>query len=101
MAFLTLYLRAGAPLPDTLQPAVLLRDAAGQVAGEAEPTCGGVPAEAWSTTYVNDTPFLLRADDLAPGVYTLQVGVRDLVTGAWLPLADGGELLELTTITVR
>lgn len=101
LAFLTLYWRATTALPDRLQPAIQIRDAAGRPVGEAEPTCGGVPAEAWAGTYVNDTPFQLRADKLAPGLYTLHAGVRDLTSRAWLPLADGAELLKLTTITVR
>jgi hypothetical protein len=101
LAFLTLYWRADEPLPDTLVPTVQLRNEAGELAGELPSYCGGVPAETWHATYVNDTAFQIRADDFAPGSYSLHVGVRDLVTGAWLPLAGGGELLELTAVTVR
>ncbi|NTU81813.1 MAG: hypothetical protein HGA45_20965, partial [Chloroflexales bacterium] len=100
-AFLTLYWRAERDLPDTLAPAVLVRDAAGRAVAEAEPYCGGMPAEAWHRTYVNDTPFRIAPGALPPGQYTLHAGVRDLATGAWLPLAGGGDTVELGALTVR
>lgn len=99
-AFVTLYWRANAPVPDTLDPAIVVQDAAGRTVGEAEPFCSGVPAAVWHTTYVNDTPFRLDASGLAPGSYTLLAGVRDSVSGAWLPLADGAALQPLTTLTI-
>jgi hypothetical protein len=101
VAFLTLYWRADQPLPASLAPVVQIRDGAGKVVGEGEPFCSGMPADAWQRTYVNDTPFRLMADGLPPGDYTLHVGVRDSQTGAWAPVGVGGELLELTRITVR
>jgi len=101
ISFLTLYWRASAYLPPTLEPAVQVRDGAGRVVGEAEPFCNPVSPDDWRRTYVSDTPFRLAADGLAPGVYTLHAGVRDRASGAWATLQDGGELLELTTIRVR
>ena len=99
--FLTLYWRAEQALPAPLTPAVLVRDAAGRTIAEAAPYCSGMPAEAWFRTYVNDTPFRLAPGTLPPGRYTLHAGVRDQTTGAWLPLADGTELLSLGALTVR
>lgn len=101
VAFLTLYWRADTDLPDTLGPVVELRDAGGRVVAEAEQFCGGVPAELWQQTYVNDTPFRIAANTLAPGRYTLHVGVRDVVTESYVPLADGSATIQLATLTVR
>jgi hypothetical protein len=100
-AFLTLYWRASAAQPASLAPAVQIRDARGRAVAEAAPYCGGMPADAWHTTYVNDTPFRVSAAGLAPGVYTLHAGVRDRSTGAWMPLAGGGDLVELAEIVVE
>jgi hypothetical protein len=99
-AFLTLYWRAAAELPDTLVPQVFLRDTAGN-GGEAPSYCGGTPAEAWHANYVNDTSFRIDGATLAPGAYSILLGVRDLATGALLPLPDGDTLVELGAITVR
>ena len=99
--FLTLYWRAEQALPATLTPAVLVRDTAGRTVAEAAPYCSGMPAEAWVRTYVNDTPFRLAPGTLPPGRYTLHAGVRDQTTGAWLPLADGTELVALGALTVQ
>jgi hypothetical protein len=101
VAFLTLYWRASAALPGSLAPAVQIRDAAGRPVAEARPYCGGMPADAWQGSYVNDTPFRIEAAGLPPGDYTLHVGVRDRATGAWRPLAAGGELAALGAISVR
>lgn len=99
-AFVTLYWRAAAALPDTLAPALLVQDEAGRTVAEAEPYCSGIPAETWHANYVNDTPFRIAPGLLPPGAYTLRAGVRDLAGGAWLPLADGGELVELGGLVV-
>ncbi len=100
-AFLTLYWRAEAALPDTLAPAVVVRDASGAPVAEVEPFCSGIPPEAWHENYVNDTPFRVAPGALPPGSYTLHAGVRDIATGAWQPLASGGELVELGPLVVR
>ena len=100
-AFLTLYWRAERAQPATLAPAVLVRDAAGRTVAEAEPFCGGVPSEIWHETYVNDTPFRIPPGVLPPGDYTLHAGVRDIASGDWVPLAGGGELVELGGLAVR
>lgn len=100
VAFVTLYWRAASAQPGTLAPALLALDESGRVVAEASTYCGGVPAEVWHQTYVNDTPFRLEAATLPPGSYTLHAGVRDIATGRWVPLEGGGELLELGALTV-
>jgi hypothetical protein len=69
--------------------------------GEAASYCGGTPAEAWHGNYVNDTSYRIEAAGLAPGRYTLQVGVRDMATGELLELEGGGEDVRVGEIVVR
>jgi 4-amino-4-deoxy-L-arabinose transferase-like glycosyltransferase len=99
VAYLTLYWRAERPIAAGQRPQVELRDAAGRVVAEAPGTCSGMPSDAWYSTYVSDTPFLIRADQLAAGTYTIVVSVGD-GAGGRLPLAGGAESWELGQITL-
>ncbi|MEN9938506.1 MAG: hypothetical protein RLZZ387_5085 [Chloroflexota bacterium] len=98
-ATLTLYWRT--PLapesPGTgYEPRVELVDAAGRVAGLAEPTCDPPSAE-WHWQWLSGVSYRLPAD-LAPGAYTLRVSLRD-PAGAALPQAAGDEALDIGGFT--
>jgi 4-amino-4-deoxy-L-arabinose transferase-like glycosyltransferase len=99
VAFLTLYWRAARPQPAGYRPVIQIRDSSGAVVAEAASICGGMPSDAWATTYVSDAPFIIRADDLPPGAYRLAVAVRGAAEDL-LPLDDGATARDLGMIIV-
>ncbi|MBX0329465.1 hypothetical protein K2Z83_17475, partial [Oscillochloris sp. ZM17-4] len=99
LAFVTFYWRASLPQPAGYQPELQIRSRTGEIVARAASTCKGMPSDAWRTTYVNDTPFIIRAGDLPPGAYRLAVAVRD-AAGDLLPLEDGATARDLGGITV-
>lgn len=63
---------------------------------------GHVPTSRWGLdTYVQDLHAFRIPDNLAPGVYDVQVGVYDSKTGERLKTANGNDSLSLQTIIVR
>ncbi|MEI7771545.1 MAG: glycosyltransferase family 39 protein, partial [Chloroflexales bacterium] len=100
VAFLTFYWRATRPQPAGYVPVLQIRNAAGVVVTEATGICSRMPSEVWATNYVNDAPFLIRADDLPPGEYRLAVAMRD-GAGTLLPLDDGATARDLGVILFK
>ncbi|NTW03705.1 MAG: hypothetical protein HGA19_20930 [Oscillochloris sp.] len=99
VAFLTFYWRASQPQPAGYQPMVEIRDTTGALVGQAASTCTRAPSDFWLGTYVNDTPFIIRADDLPPGEYRLSVAMRN-AAGELLALADGATTWDLGELEV-
>jgi hypothetical protein len=99
VAFLTFYWRAAQPQPAGYRPVLQIRNASGAVVTEATNICSAMPSDAWFSTYVNEVPFIIRADDLPPGEYRLAVAVRD-GSGDLLPLDDGTTARDLGGIRI-
>ncbi|NJP07109.1 MAG: hypothetical protein HC837_16570 [Chloroflexaceae bacterium] len=80
---------------------VQLLNASGVAVGQVQAVCDAPAPGSWTATGINETPFQMTLpDDLPPGAYTLQVGLRHRSSGAWRPLASGAATLPLTTLTV-
>ena len=89
--------RLGRPLPG----AALFAHVLGPAGPLAQSDSLGAPGEGWMAgdTLLQVHTIPLPAG-LAPGAYPLAVGVYTRPDGARLPLAGGGDLLTLTTLTV-
>lgn len=92
---------ASAPLDRPYRAFVEVVDRAGAVVGSAGPFCSANPPAKWNTRPANSTSVIWSVPtELAPGAYTLQAGLRDAVTGAVLPRADGTRTLAVGMLTV-
>ncbi len=77
---------------------VHLLDSEGQVVSQQDspPQDGAYPTSAWDAGEVMfDTHVLLLPPDLAPGLYSVQVGLYLPASGERLPVAGGGDSVEL------
>ncbi|NLF11924.1 MAG: hypothetical protein GX597_09050, partial [Anaerolineaceae bacterium] len=94
---LALYWRAAGQRADAAKVFVHLYDPAGKVAAQVDrqPYYGTRPPYTWTTGEVIRDPYALKLPaDLAPGAYTLVVGMYDELTGARLPVrADAARVL--------
>jgi hypothetical protein len=98
-AHLTLYWQAGdSPSQDYTVFVHLLDGESQRVAGaDAPPVAGFYPTSLWQAgDWVDDRHLLPVPADLAPGRYTIAVGLYDPVSGTRLPRLDGGDAAELT-----
>jgi mannosyltransferase len=83
---------------DTHQPPLAQQD--------GEPGGGLAPTTSWPVgQLVRDNHGVLLPADLAPGEYTLSIGLYELFTGARLPVTlegtAAGDRLDLGTVTIR
>ncbi|HWQ12134.1 MAG TPA: glycosyltransferase family 39 protein [Roseiflexaceae bacterium] len=102
-SFLTLYWRT--PLgPESggngYEPVVEVLDAAGRVAGTAEPTCEP-PNREWHWQWLSGVSYRVEAPGAPPGSYTLRVSLRNPRTGVALPLEDGRAAIEIGALRVQ
>lgn len=99
-ATLVLYWRQHTTIEPGYAPVVTVRDSQGRTVASGVPHCD-VPPEAWNAEYLSGVAFTITADErLPPGAYTVEVGLRQMQTGAWLPMNDGASVLPLATLTV-
>ncbi|HMQ55539.1 MAG TPA: hypothetical protein PKD98_25890, partial [Anaerolineae bacterium] len=83
---------------------VQLLDPAGQVAAQVDlpPLAGAAPTTTWLPGEVLTDPYRLPLPaDLAPGPYRLITGLYEPATGRRLPLAGGGNAVELQQLTIQ
>jgi hypothetical protein len=93
--------QAAAPLDKVYQVFVDIVDDHGRVVDSIEPPCQATPTTEWHAHKSNKVLFSWAADPtIAPGAYTLRVGLRDTHNGARLLLADGSETLNIATLKV-
>lgn len=102
---LTLTWQLAAPAAPTLSAFVHLRDAAGHNVAQADGQpmwFGSRPFSAWSAGQSgSDRRNLELPASLAPGVYTLTLGLYDTDSGQRLPLAAGGDEAVVGTVVVQ
>ncbi len=103
---LTLYWGASGPLPADYTVFVHLVGADGAelaTQGDGPPLGGRYPTTAWGAgETIRDVHSIPLPADLAPGVYTIRVGLYNPADGSRLPLAVGGDSLLLdAALTVR
>jgi hypothetical protein len=101
MAALTLHWHATQPIDPRYEVIVTLRDSEGRTVREERPTCGPKPIDTWDKRLINHTAFVFEhSDDLAPGIYSLNVEVRRAGSAFLAHLTDGRPALMLTTLTL-
>jgi hypothetical protein len=97
--YLTLYWQPASLDPD-YDVVVELVDERGAVAGVLEEHCNGAQPQDAEQRALRGRSFTTPDDlDLAPGRYTLRVGLRSKA-GAWVPLSDGATFARLATIAL-
>jgi hypothetical protein len=101
---LTLHWSTSAPVAENYTVFVHLADPAGRPVAQAdgEPGEGAYPTSVWKPAeVVRDRRVVTVPSDAPPGRYRLLVGVYLHRTGARLPLAGGGDFVELGTIALE
>lgn len=102
-AQLELVWQAVQPVAGRYTAFVHLLDPAGQLVAQSDrPPLGGFyPTDAWLAGFpVADSYALTLPADLAPGTYRAVAGLYDPTTGQRLPLADGGDAVELGALEI-
>jgi len=82
---------------------VHLIDADNQVrsTADAEPGNGSLPTTGWiPNEYLTDIHTLTLSPDIAKGMYQIEIGVYDPITGARLKTIDGKERVILRAVDV-
>ncbi len=100
----TLYWQAEAEMDTDYTVFVQLLDSTGQVVAQVDlpPLAGAAPTTTWLPGEILTDPYTLTLPtDLPPGDYRLITGLYHAATGERLPLASGGNFVELSAITVK
>jgi 4-amino-4-deoxy-L-arabinose transferase-like glycosyltransferase len=101
---LQLYWRAVMTLPQDYTVFIHLLDATGQLAAQAdaEPCGGAYPTSAWAAgEVIPDKHTLSLPANLAPGNYTIRMGLYLAPNGPRLPLKSSGDAFTLGVLQVR
>ncbi len=97
--------RATRPIPRSYTVFVHLRDGQGRLVAQHDALPAWfvpAPTTRWGPEPQPDAHRLDVPDDLAPGIYTLVIGLYDLSTGERLPIRDrAGDEIQLATIRVE
>jgi hypothetical protein len=83
---------------------VQLLNPAGQVVAQVDqqPLAGTAPTTTWLPGEIITDPYTLALSaEVSPGVYRLIAGMYNAATGQRLPVAGGGNFVELTQVTVK
>ncbi|GIK41188.1 MAG: hypothetical protein BroJett011_50210 [Chloroflexota bacterium] len=100
----TLYWQAIAEMKTDYTVFVQLLNDAGQVVAQvdSQPLAGAAPTTTWLPGEILTDPYTLTLPaNLPPGGYRLIGGLYDAATGARLPVAAGGDFVELSLFTVK
>jgi hypothetical protein len=100
----TLYWQAEVEMDTDYTVFVQLLDSAGRVVAQVDlpPLAGAAPTTTWLPGEILTDPYTLTLPaGLPPGDYRLITGLYHAATGERLPLASGGNFVELSAITVK
>ncbi|MBM3128645.1 MAG: DUF2723 domain-containing protein [Chloroflexi bacterium] len=102
IAHVTVYWRALAQMNTSYTVFVHLLDAQNKMlaAGDAVPGNGDLPTTGWiEDEYITDA-HTLALENVPPGMYSIEIGVYDPVTGARLKTSEGADRLLLSPLRV-
>lgn len=100
----TLYWQAVAPINTEYTTFVQVLNPAGQVVAQVDmpPQAGNAPTTTWLPGEFLEDPYSLTLPPgLPPGSYRLITGLYNPATAARLPVASGGDFVELPPLTVQ
>jgi mannosyltransferase len=100
----TLYWQAGIEMDVNYTVFVQLLNSAGQVASQQDlqPLAGAAPTTTWLPGEILTDPYSLALPaNLPPGDYRLITGLYNAATGERLPVASGGDFVELQQVAVK
>jgi hypothetical protein len=100
---LTLYWQAEAEMTINYTVFVQVLNQTGQVVAQVDqpPQAGAAPTTTWLPGEILIDPYTISLAGLPPGDYRLITGLYNPATGERLPVAGGGDFVELGMITVR
>ncbi len=101
---LTLYWQAAAVMPASYTIFIQLLNDQDQVVAQVDalPQAGAAPTTTWLPGEILADPYHLALPaGLPPGQYRLIAGLYDAVTGERLPVAAGGDFVELPSLRVK
>jgi hypothetical protein len=101
---INLYWRAETEMDTAYTVFIQLLNSAGQVVTQVDmqPLAGTAPTTTWLPGEIIADPYTLTLPvNVSPGTYSLITGIYNAATGQRLPVAGGGNFVELTQVTVK